>query len=822
MFLLAETLQPLPSRVLLGWASVAVAGLVVGFYLRRFRWKFLHPLGLAFLFAGSMIVVSLSANEFLGRLGSFIPSSAFSVSPIWSWEITLLVAVGLWISIAFLYPPRVAHLPRKTRRLLVAIRYITATLIVLMSLRPTLQWTRQDKEPSELVILTDISRSMTIGDMPGGLSRYATQSKLLTDASTVFEKLRKQGVVSFKEYGADLKSVENLADKPTDPITAIGDALKDLTRSIQGKKIASIVLMGDGSQRSLPPRLEDPRQAARVISELQIPIHTVTFGASQLQGTTVDLMLENLRTSPIVFVKNRAVLESSLRAIGAAGRELTVQLLIEKPSPDDPSKRTLQPEGEPLFVKPRSADEVIPVQMSFVPDVPGELKVGLRVKPLDGEVLLTNNEQSTYLSIMKGGISIAFFDSLRMEQQFLRRIDESPDIQVDFIPVRKGPRSTKNPLPTDLFRPGAYDIYVIGDVPAEFFGSSRRSGDNLKLLNTLVENGAGLLLLGGSDNYSRGDYGRSAIADLFPIVLTATPDQAPPDITEDLKLVPTAAGLSHYIMRLDSAEKNQAAWDALPPLKGATRFGELQPLGQALANAQDGTPLIVSQTKGRGRILASAVDTTWRWYTAGHEQEHQQFWRQVILWLAHKENQGDENLWINLDARRLRQGQPLDFTCGARDKQGEPLKDVQFKIEVTNPEEKKIPVTVQSATRDYIGKFTDTLVPGEYQIKVTGSVQGKLLGIGSQARFLVFEEDLELTNPIADASLMQDIAEITGGQHLRPEQFAAFIDKIAEAGLAPEVEQAAVLSLWDNPIAVILMAVMLCTEWFYRKTRGLV
>jgi len=69
---------------------------------------------------------------------------------------------------------------------------------------------------------------------------------------------------------------------------------------------------------------------------------------------------------------------------------------------------------------------------------------------------------------------------------------------------------------------------------------------------------------------------------------------------------------------------------------------------------------------------------------------------------------------------------------------------------------------------------------------------------------------------------MQDIAEITGGQHLRPEQFAAFIEKIAEAGLAPEVEQAAVLSLWDNPIAVILMAVMLCTEWFYRKTRGLV
>lgn len=822
MFLLAETLQPLPSRVLLGWGVVAVAALMVGYSLRRVRWKYLPPVGLALLFSGSFVLAGLISNEFLARLGLLVHSASFSVAPVWSWEVTLLVATGLWLSIAFLYPPRVAHLPRKTRKFLVTIRYVTATLIVLMSLRPILQWSKQDKEPSELIILTDVSRSMSIGDMPGGLSRYATQTKLLTDASTVIKELRKEGVVSFQEYGAELKPVEELADQPTDSLTAIGDSLKDLTRSIQGKKISAVILMGDGAQRALPPRQEDPRQAARIISELQIPVHTVTFGASQLQGTTVDLMLENLRTSPTVFVKNRAVLESSLRALGAAGRELSVHLLVEKPSPDDPQKRTLQAEGEPLLITPRSADEVIPVQMSFVPDTPGEIKVGLRVEPVDGEVLITNNEQSTYLTVMKGGIRIAFFDSLRNEQQFLRKIDESPDIQVDFYPVRKGTLARNDAPPSDLFRPGAYDIYVIGDVPAEYFGSGRARGDNLKLLVGDIENGAGLLMLGGSDSFSHGDYGRSALVDMIPIILTPTPETAPPDITDDLKIVPTAAGLAHFIMRLDSAEKNQAVWDALPPLKGATRFGELQPLGQVLANSREGMPLIVSQTKGRGRILAFAGDTTWRWFTSGHMQEHQQFWRQVILWLAHKENQGDESVWVNLDSRRLRQGQPLDFTCGARDKEGEPIKDVQFQIEVSNPERKSFPLTVQSGSRDFLGKFTETLTPGEYLIKANGSVGGKLLGLGARARFLVYDEDLELSNPIADSPLMQDIAEITGGQHLRPEQFATFFEKIAEEGLAPEIEQVSALSLWDNPVAVIVMAVMFCLEWFYRKRRGLV
>lgn len=65
-------------------------------------------------------------------------------------------------------------------------------------------------------------------------------------------------------------------------------------------------------------------------------------------------------------------------------------------------------------------------------------------------------------------------------------------------------------------------------------------------------------------------------------------------------------------------------------------------------------------------------------YTSGHEQEHQQFWRQVVLWLAHKENQGDESVQLTLDSRRLRLGEQLDFTCEARDKRGEPLQGCEL------------------------------------------------------------------------------------------------------------------------------------------------
>lgn len=70
-------------------------------------------------------------------------------------------------------------------------------------------------------------------------------------------------------------------------------------------------------------------------------------------------------------------------------------------------------------------------------------------------------------------------------------------------------------------------------------------------------------------------------------------------------------------------------------------------------------------------------------------------------------------------------------------------------------------------------------------MKATGSVGGKILGLGAQVRFLVYDEDLELTNPIADEVLMKDLAELTGGNTFA-RKFSSFLEKIAETGLPPK------------------------------------
>src|SRR5690606_23816847 len=81
--------------------------------------------------------------------------------------------------------------------------------------------------------------------------------------------------------------------------------------------------------------------------------------------------------------------------------------------------------------------EVIPVELSYLPDRPGEFKIALEVVPLESELKPGNNRLETIITVRQGGIRIAYFDrATRPEQKFLRDVNRSDKIQLDFQPIR--------------------------------------------------------------------------------------------------------------------------------------------------------------------------------------------------------------------------------------------------------------------------------------------------------------------------------------------------------------------------------------------------
>src|SRR6185369_352008 len=138
---------------------------------------------------------------------------------------------------------------------------------------------------------------------------------------------------------------------------------------------------------------------------------------------------------PTVFVKNSVVVKAKVRALGAAGREVVARLMIEDPTSvpaGQPAKMKIA--TPPLKLRPNGANELLTVEMpSFIVHEPGEFKLAFEVVPLEGEPITVNNSLTTYLTVMKGGINVAYFDrEHRAEMKFLRRMDESPDVQLDF------------------------------------------------------------------------------------------------------------------------------------------------------------------------------------------------------------------------------------------------------------------------------------------------------------------------------------------------------------------------------------------------------
>ncbi|MFM9962878.1 MAG: glutamine amidotransferase [Planctomycetaceae bacterium] len=746
--------------------------------------------------------------------------------------VSLLAAGGLIVFVLLTYPRRVRHQPPVWRRTLVGLRVLTAIVLAIAILRPELQWTKKDRKAALLVGLGDRSRSMQTRDGPGNTSRREVLLKTLKEAEPTFEKLKEEMEYRYFDFDRELHSAEK--PDPTAPgeQSAIGFALESILRDSQGQGLSGLLLYTDGAQRGLPPYDVDPRAVARRFGELQIPIFPVALGTTGTTDTSLDLIVEDLLVDPYAFVKKTVPLRAKLRVLGAANRKLTVRLLVEDPATRQGLKSgelkvpTASKNAQPVvYLEPTRNADVIPVELSYIPELPGEYKIRVEVESLDGEIKTANNARETLLTVRRGGINVAYFDSLTGEQKALRMLNATDQVQLDWQPIRGGRQRDLNDIDPEMFKRGRYDVYIIGDVPARIFGP-----DLLKQLSMRVEEGAGLMMLGGHHSFGPGGYADTPLDDLLPVAMR--PGETVPDgeidptkrHTEELQLKPTASGLRHYVMRIESQDKNLAAWLELPPLDGANKLEPKNQFVDVLATSETGIPLLLTNQAGKARVMAFAGNTTWRWPLHGFRTVHQRFWRQMIFWLARKEDDQGQTVWVRIDPRNYLPGVPVRLAMGARSPDGVPITDVDFDVTVTNPKGEPQKLSSQRAGNEFTAQFTQTEHAGDYWVSVTAkSKNGLPISDPVTSRFLVDERDLELDNPAADHALLAELASLTGGHVVTPEQHGAFLERLQKEGLVRREEtEITRATLWDNWPFLLVFVTLIAIEWTVRKLRGLV
>jgi len=714
----------------------------------------------------------------------------------------------------------------RRRIVLLAIRIAVIVLVVLAMLRPTLVYTETKKQSATLIILADRSRSMSVTDTIGNKSRWQALNRALADAQASLAALAEDFELKAYAFDAQASAVKvdttsgkiPLGEKPVGEQTAIGAVLEDVLRREDGKRLLGLILLSDGAQRAYAPHDLPPQTPAGRLKHLGYKLYTFPLGQSRGLGQVKDVAVKDLLVNPTVFEKNELAIAGQIRLDGYSGIEIPVEVLFENAL------------GEMELVaaeriEPTTSGQLLPVRLSHAPQGAGEYKLTLRVAEQPGELVTTNNRLSTFVNVLKGGLSVLYLEgSLRREIKFLRRsLDASPDINVDYWRIDAQEPKTRPGEMAQWFKPGKYDVYILGDLDSSAF-----RGDELKDLADAVNRGAGLIMLGGFHSFGPGGYATTPLAKVLPVGMDRFERQEfdepiRPDVHLPGPLVmrPTELGQFHFALKLaGSGQENSALWEQIPPLSGANRFRNLAPLAQTLASAGR-NPLLVFHMYGKGRVLAFAGDSTWRWWMRGYESAHKRFWRQIVLWLARKNESTEGDVWIQMAKRRFAPAQRVEFTAGARAPDGEPLTDAAYQAWVVLPDQTREPLRLVRKGDQMTGSFRPSRTAGDYAIEVTASQNGAELGT-ARSRFLVFEQDLELDNAAADPATLESLAAMTGGRSLAPEQLPKLIEELSQHTEELEVKRQVKEPLWDTWPFFLMLVGLLSTEWYLRKRWGLV
>lgn len=717
---------------------------------------------------------------------------SLEINPIWPWPIIAVIAAALLVFSHWTY-----HRGTPGRTGLLALRWIAIALTIFAMLRPNLVFTKTHKQSSKLVVLVDKSKSMRLRDMWLGQSRWEASLKLLDEARGDFEALSEKVQIIELEFARDVQDLAK-STEPDGEQTAIGTALERVLERSAGERLAGVLLFSDGTNTAGVPPLTIARQFRG-----RAPIYVFPMGRETATETVRDVSaMAIVPSGEAVFVKNQLAVRGSFSATGFGNQAIPVRLKFGE---QEEAKGVLQ----------TSEDAIGSITLSAIPKVPGDLKVTLEADVQEGELLPTNNSVSTYVTVLPGGISVLYIEGKYRywEPKFVRwALDESPDIELQqvFLIDQQG---KNNELPAEFFEPGRFDVIILGDL-----ASNQLPAQTITAMRTMVENGAGLMMLGGYDSFGAGGWGETPLADILPVQMRRADGQ----IQDPIKFVPRDR--RHFILRLaPDPEKSQQIWESLEPLAGANRWFALKPNALVLAESPDERPLLVAAPDiGAGRTLAFAGDTTWRWRGSEEANEvHARFWRQLILWLSHHDEDTEAKIHVKLDKRRLAIGETLSVHVKVENPDGTPVENPQLQAFVTTPKGTEVPLELFLQTDDYRGTFVNSDEAGDYSVTVVGTSQGKDLGRRT-SKFLVYEEDTEMRQLAADHELLRGLAQVSGGSFESFENFPKFVRSLQEEDLNLEISQPVYESLWDRWEFFALFLAVITAEWVLRKRRGLV
>ncbi len=614
-------------------------------------------------------------------------------------------------------------------------------------------------------------------------------------------------------------------DGATEVATQLGAAISDAARRTTGRSADAIVVFTDGGWN----RGDDPVQAAKDAAERSgVPVFTIGIGVAAPK----DLEIAWCFGEDAVFKDDRFTLDLGLRSRGFAGRK--ADLIVTR---TDAAGVTEIVKQEPVTF---AADGEQQHRVEIQADKAGIFAFTAELKPLPEEGNVANNKRAKVgVRVIDRKLKVLVVDdSPRWEYRFLKGFLEADRARVDprFV-LRQGDPSGMKMLagfPATAGELRAWDAIVIGDVAPGFF-----TRNQLELLEKWVRvDGGGLLIVAGR-NAMPGAFGGTPIDTMLPVVV----DQIPPRIVELEKTKPAGGDLLngfHVLvtpegerlgaLRLDpNAQRNVERWrsaDALfwmHPVRrvkpGAT-VAMIHPT-KMLPGGEGPMPILALQRYGTGQVAYLGVDETWRWRFQPGAAEHRRFWGQLVASLGMPRVLGGSASSVDTDKAEYSVGDRVQVVARVLDRQLNPWPAESVEVVISRDLTKE--TVVLSARPDQPGVFAGEWIPG-----TEGTWRVALAEVGGAApaeprQVQVSAPRVEFDDAGMRQDLLQAVAVAGGGAYLPLDQLDQLPKAIATATSrrAEAAGDRTERSIWNAPLVMLLLVLLTCSEWLFRKRSDL-
>ena len=700
------------------------------------------------------------------------------------------------------------------RAALASLRFLAFLVVGACLLRPGLVVSMSVPEKNALGILLDDSKSTLIQDA-GSLTRLAQIQRIFGDSTgDLVRRLAERYALRFYRFSDGLERIGGPnALQGSGGRTDVVSALAEIRRDFSGVPLAGIVLATDGADNAGHP-ISD---ALLSLKSARVPVYTVGIGQERFSR---DVSIDRLEL-PRSTLRGAVLLGNvAIRARGVAGQVLA--LTVEDGGRIVATQNVTVPRGS----------EVITLPIRIPPLEPGVRQVTVSVRPVAGEAVSQNNTLAASVRVRDRREKILYVEGvIRPEFAFIRRAAAADsNLQLvglqrtsagkflrlgvdDSLELIRGFPTTRS----ELFQ---YRGLVLGSIEASFF-----TADQLRMIAEFVgERGGGLLTLGGRSSYGEGFFQGTPLADVLPIeILNRRADSAEAPVELKIGLTPAGLGIAALALT-ERAEANAVKWDSLPPLTSVNRWGPLKPGATALLEGRMGRaaqPVLAFQRYGRGRALALSVQDSWLWQMDAslsvEDQTHETLWRQLLRWVLEDVS---DRLSLTVTPERPVPGERVTLRADLADSAFLRINDAAVLAVVTNPEGIVDSMPLEWALGEdgvYQGSFVSQ-GEGRYRAEVSAR-RGRETLAAVPEQIDVRDRGADFLNAEMRAPFLKRIAEETGGRFYTPQTVARLPDDVTFSAAGVTVRETK--DLWDMPIVLVALFLLLGTEWTYRRSRGL-